>query len=114
MKLTIQSWPIWGETLRGVLPSYQWEKLRAPYNQRAAGSCDICGAKSDKLNGHTVFETDRVNHIRRATSIEMLCHSCLDVRHMGRFGQYFDPHEPETMDLAEHFMQVNECDLAGC
>ena len=112
MKLDIElvPTPLWGESLYRLLTRTQWDKIRKPALDRAAGRCEVCGAASLRLICHEQWHYDHVTGVRTLTGIQAVCQPCSSVMHIGRAGIIATEGVLDLQDVYDHFMQVNGID----
>jgi hypothetical protein len=102
--------PLWGESLYRLLTRTEWDKIRKPALDRAAGHCEICGAVSSPLLCHEQWSYDDENAKRTLTGIQAVCGLCSSVIHIGRAGAVAAQGLLDMQDVYDHFMRVNDID----
>src|SRR5437870_12310298 len=105
--------PLWGESLYRLLSSTQWNKIRMPVLERAAGRCEVCGAAGARLICHEQWNyQDEIGH-RTLMGIEAVCGPCNSVMHIGRAGIIAAEGGLDLQEVYDHFMKVNGIDWAS-
>ena len=112
MKLAIERVPtqLWGESLKRLLTRTEWDKIRQPALDRAAGRCEICGAAASPLSCHEQWSYDDENANRTLTGIQAVCGLCSSVIHMGRARAVAAQGLLDIQAVYDHFMRVNAID----
>jgi len=112
MKLEIELVPtsVWGESLHRLLTRTQWDKIRKPTLDRAAGRCEVCGIASARLICHEKWSYDDATSARTLTDIQAVCQPCSSVMHIGRAGIIAVDGVLDLQDVYNHFMEVNGID----
>ena len=112
MKLEIElvPTPLWRESLYRLLTRSQWDTIRKPVLDRAAGRCEVCGDAAARLLCHEQWHYDHAKGIRTLTGIQAVCGPCSSVMHIGRAGQIAAQGELSLDDVYFHFMRVNGID----
>lgn len=112
MKLEIElvPTPLWGESLYRLLTRAQWEKIRRPVLDRAAGHCEVCGVVSARLTCHEQWDYQDDAGRRVLTGIQAVCGLCNSVTHIGRVGTIAKQGDLDIQEVYEHFMNVNGID----
>lgn len=110
MKLAIElvPTPLWGESLYRLLTRGQWDKIRKPALDRAAGHCEVCGVAAARLICHEQWHYDHVTGVRTLTGIQAVCQPCSSVMHIGRAGIIAGEGVMDMQEVYDHFMAVNE------
>ncbi len=112
-KLNINLLPkgAWNNDLSKTLAQKDWDKLRRFCYERAKGKCEICGANTEGLDAHEVWEFDKINKTQTLKNIIAICTKCHGVIHFKnttRLGY--------AQSAKQHFMTVNnatELDFAN-
>lgn len=113
LKLTIDLLPkgAWNNDFSKTLPKKDWDILREACYKKANGKCQICGAKTNDLDAHEVWEFDIKNKTQTLKDIIGICTKCHGVKHFKNSAR---------LGLAElakqHFIEVNnvsEMDFAN-
>jgi 5-methylcytosine-specific restriction endonuclease McrA len=113
MKLEIELVPAttWEANLRKVLSQSEWDKIRKKAYADYGYKCGICGV-SERLSCHEIWNYDDINHIQTLKGFIALCDMCHHVKHIGRAGILAREGKLNYSKVVEHFMNVNNCDLA--
>src|SRR6266516_251626 len=112
MKLVIElvPTPLWRESLYRLLTRGQWDKIRKPALDRAAGHCEVCGDSAARLLCHEQWRYDEAAGVRLLTGIQAVCQTCSSVMHIGRAGIVASEGVMDMQEVYDHFMRVNEID----
>jgi len=102
--------PLWGESLYRLLTRGQWDKIRRPVLDRAAGHCEVCGAASARLQCHEQWEYQDDAGRRVLTSIQAVCGQCNAAIHIGRAGIAAAEGHVDMQGIYDHFTRVNGID----
>jgi hypothetical protein len=102
--------PLWGESLYRLLTKGQWNRIRIPVLDKAAGSCEVCGSASARLQCHEQWRYDDVMGIRALIGIEAVCGPCNSVLHIGRARRVGAQGQLDIQRVYDHFMMVNGID----
>ena len=92
----------WYSNLRSALPKALWDKIRFDAYRRAGGACQICGAKTTRLEAHERWSYDEKKKLQTLVDVVALCRRCHEVVHISR-SQLVG----KGADAMEHFMRVN-------
>lgn len=105
-KLTIDLLPkgAWNNDLSKTLPKKDWDTLREICYKKADHKCQICGAKTDDLDAHEVWEFNIQKKTQTLKEIIGICSKCHGVKHFKNsvrlgYGE----------QAKEHFIKVNKC-----
>jgi hypothetical protein len=112
MKLEIElvPTPLWGESLNRLLTGAQWNKIRAPALERAAGHCEVCEAGTTRLQCHEQWSYDDSSGVRTLAGIKAVCGPCNSVIHIGRARKAAAQGQLDIQAVYDHFMKVNGID----
>jgi len=112
MKLEIElvPTPLWRESLYRLLTRGQWDKIRKPALDRAAGRCEVCGDAAARLLCHEQWQYDDATGVRKLTGIQAVCQPCSSVMHIGRAGIMATEGVMDLQEVYDHFMRVNGID----
>lgn len=112
MKLEIElvPTPLWRESLYRLLTRGQWDKIRKPALDRAAGRCEVCSDAAARLLCHEQWHYDDTKCVRKLTGIQAVCQPCSSVMHIGRAGIIAREGVMDMQDVYDHFMRVNGID----
>jgi len=112
MKLDIElvPTPLWRESLYRLLTSGQWDKIRKPALDRAAGRCEVCNDATARLLSHEQWQYDDATGVRKLTGVRAVCGPCSSVMHIGRAGKVAAQGELSLDNVYFHFMRVNSID----
>lgn len=94
----------WNNDFSKTLSKKDWDTLRELCYKRANGFCQICGAKTDDLDAHEMWDFDVENQTQTLKNIVAVCSKCHGVIHFKNsvrlgFGN----------DAKKHFIKVNNC-----
>lgn len=111
MRLDIELVPTgsWYSNLRTILQPEGWHKIREVCLARARGHCEICGAKSSRLECHEKWHYDDVNRIQTLEDIKAICKKCHQIKHIGRTMTVAAERGTSIDYLVKHFQKVNNC-----
>lgn len=89
-----------------TLPKKDWDKLRNRTYKLAGYKCEICGANSETLEAHEVWDFDISSRTQTLIEIKTLCPACHGVKHFRNsvrigYGE----------QAKKHFMKVNHCGM---
>lgn len=112
MRLEIELVPtaLWGESLNRLLTGAQWDKIRAPVLERAAGHCEVCGAPTNRLLCHEQWSYNESSAVRTLTGIKAVCGACNSVIHIGRARKAAAQGQLDIQAVYDHFIKVNGID----
>jgi hypothetical protein len=112
VKLEIELVPtaLWGESLNRLLAGAQWNKIRVPVLERAAGHCEVCGVDARRLLCHEQWTYDEATGVRTLTGIKAVCGPCNSVIHIGRARRVAAQGQLDIQAVYDHFMRVNGID----
>jgi hypothetical protein len=81
--------PCWCTNLRTLLTDTEWDAIRKPMVEAAAGRCEVCGVAWTKspLQSHEIWAYDVDNRAQRLTRLVVLCPDCHNAKHYGRAQQ---------------------------
>jgi hypothetical protein len=99
----------WGDNLRRVLPSSEWDKIRLQAYAENGYRCAICGERG-RLNCHERWQYDDVAHVQKLLGFIALCDWCHHVKHLGRAGILAREGKLDYERVVQHYISVNECD----
>ena len=106
LKLTIELVPStsWGNNLRSVMTSKQWNALSGIVCDRAWGICQICGGvgTSHAVECHEIWHYNEKTLVQKLVGMIALCPNCHRVKHMG-YARVIGKYE----EAVKHFMKVN-------
>ncbi len=98
----------WGFNLRTQLSKRAWDFIRKDAYSKANGKCQICGTYRKRLEAHEEWDFNKETKTQRLTGVIALCHSCHQVKHIGRTQAIGE----EDKAIA-HFKRVNNTDYQG-
>ena len=112
MKLEIETvpTPLHRESLYRLLTQAQWNKIRQPALDRAAGRCEVCGTETPRLLCHEQWRYDDAISVRTLTGIKAVCGPCNSVIHIGRSRGEATKGRLNIQLVYDHFMAVNAID----
>lgn len=112
MKLEIElvPTPLWNESLRRLLSTTQWNRIRQPVLDRAAGRCEVCSGATARLLCHEHWNYDDAASVRTLTDIKAVCGPCNSVIHIGRARKVGAQGQLDIQAVYDHFMRVNGID----
>lgn len=104
LKLTIDLLPkgAWNNDLSKTLSKKDWDTLREFCYKKAQGKCQICGAQTNDLDAHEVWEFNIKDKTQTLKDIVAICTKCHGVKHFknsSRLGF--------AQSAKQHFMRVN-------
>jgi hypothetical protein len=102
--------PLHRESLYRLLTQAQWNKIRQPALDRAAGRCEVCGTETPRLLCHEQWQYDDSAGVRTLTGIKAVCGPCNSVIHIGRARKVAAQGLLDIQDVYNHFMAVNAID----
>lgn len=92
----------WYSNLRTILTREQWEFIKKAVKRRANGKCEICGAKTDRLDAHERWSYDEKKCVQKLEEVVAVCKDCHSVIHIGRTQLKGDTERAER-----HYQKVN-------
>lgn len=105
-KLNISLLPkgAWNNDLSKTLPKNHWDRIREWCYKKANHNCEICGALTDELDAHEVWDFNIENKTQTLKDIIGVCSKCHGVIHFKNsvrlgYGE----------QAKQHFMKVNNC-----
>lgn len=112
MKLDIElvPTPLWRESLYRLLTDMQWNKIRKPVLDRAAGRCEVCAVANQRLICHEQWDYHDATGVRMLIGIQAVCGPCSSVKHIGRARNVAAQGLLNLQDVYDHFMNVNGID----
>jgi hypothetical protein len=112
MRLEIELVPtaLWGESLNRLLTGAQWNRIRAPVLERAAGRCEVCASDTTRLLCHEEWSYNETTAVRTLTGIMAVCGPCNSVIHIGRARRVAAQGQLDIQAVYDHFMKVNGID----
>lgn len=110
-KLAIELVPSgsWNSNLRSILTAKGWNTVRQPILRRAGGSCEICKAKSGRLECHEVWNYDDDTGVQSLVDVVAICKRCHQVKHFGFTMTLVDKGVVKMDQVIDHFRRVNGC-----
>ena len=112
IKLTIElvPEPLWGKSLKNLLPKTEWDKVRKEVYATHKHKCEVCDAKG-KLICHEVWHYNDKTCTAELRGLVALCEMCNHVKHIGLAGILAREGKLDFDKVIAHFKKVNECDI---
>lgn len=112
-KLKIELVPdgCWKYNIRTVFSEEVWNAVKKVVKNRANGVCEICGAKSNRLEAHEIWEYTTDENFKlgviKLKDVVAICKDCHSAIHMERTRLKGD-----IIKAEDHFMKVNDLTYA--
>ena len=100
--------PLWGLSLKNLLPRSQWDVLRRNAYQEARYHCRICGAEG-RMNAHEQWAYDDETDTQRLTGIIAICDWCHHVKHLGHSNILAREGKLDMEQVIAHYCAINGC-----
>lgn len=112
--LTIELIPqtAWGQNLRAVLSSRDWDAIRRFAYKRAGYRCECCGGVGPRhpVECHEVWDWDTTHMMQWLVDVVALCPTCHSVKHWGRTMAVSTDPEATQLALLKHIARTNDWD----
>ncbi len=99
----------WYSNLRNELAEGEWDKIRKSVYKKTNYCCEICNAKSERLEAHERWKFDVNTKTQTLVNIEGLCSACHEVTHIGLASV-----RGNTNRAITHMMKVNRTTKDEC
>jgi hypothetical protein len=111
-KLTVELVPssAWGNNLRRLLTSAEWDRVRRGIYGLYRYRCAVCGA-GGRMHCHEVWRYDDARRVQQLVDLVALCEWCHHVKHLGHASVLAAEGKLDYGRVVEHFMRVNGCTL---
>jgi len=100
--------PLWGVSLKKILPRSQWDVIRRSAYREAEYQCRICGTEG-RMNAHEQWAYDDETYTQRLTGIIAICDWCHHVKHLGHSNILAREGKLDMAQLIAHYCEVNSC-----